>query len=60
MHIAIRPDQGGELDPFAGDIAHKVAKDRESGDGAQASWRLVLPPPGDRTRHRQNGYGGRQ
>ena len=48
MDVAIRPDQGRELDPLAADISDKIAEDRERGDCARAILRLGARPPGTR------------
>jgi hypothetical protein len=45
MHIAIRADQGRDLDPRAADIPDKITKDRKRGDSARLIRRFVLPAP---------------
>jgi hypothetical protein len=42
MHVAIWPDQRRQLNEVAANIAHEVAENRESGDGAC----LTLRPSG--------------
>ena len=56
MGIAVRTDQGPDLQALAADVLHEVAQDREAGNDVKLVLRLVLRSGRRRRQQRRAGH----